>query len=269
MVGSLLTRGMLIGFVAGILCFGFLRFVGEPPVDRAIAFEAAADEAKDRAKDTAGDHANSDHTMAQGMTMPKQDSEPELVSRSTQAGLGLFTGVTVYNTAFGGLFALVFAFAYRRMGDFDARTTSALLAVSGMIAVYIVPILKYPANPPAVGAPETIGMRTGLYFAMIAISLATMIAAWMLRNRLLSRFGNWNAALIAGAAYLVVVIAVAAALPDVNEVPDGFPAVVLWQFRMASAGAQLIMWATIGLAFGALTERAALSRSGLRFKTAR
>ena len=270
MVGSLLTRGMLIGFVAGILCFGFLRLVGEPPVDRAIAFEAAADEARDKAEGHVHDHAESDHAMAMSRdSMAKPDSEPELVSRSTHAGLGLFTGVTVYNTAFGGLFALVFAFAYRRMGDFDARTTSALLAVSGIIAVYIVPILKYPANPPAVGAPETIGMRTGLYFAMIAISLAAMIAAWMLRNRLLSRFGGWNAALIAGAAYLLVVIAVAAALPDVNEVPDGFPAVVLWQFRMASAGAQLIMWATIGLGFGALTERAAASRSGLRFKTAR
>jgi predicted cobalt transporter CbtA len=273
MVGSLLTRGMLIGFVAGILCFGFLKLVGEPSVDRAIAFEAAEDQAKDKAEGHVHDHAHahseSDHAMAQGMTMAKHDPEPELVSRSTQAGLGLFTGVTVYNTAFGGLFALVFAFAYRRMGDFDARTTSALLAVSGIVAVYIVPVLKYPANPPAVGAPETIGMRTGLYFAMIAISLAAMIAAWMLRNRLLSRLGGWNAALIAGASYLVVMIAVAAALPEVNEVPDGFPAVVLWQFRIASAGAQLIMWATIGLAFGALAERATASRSGLRFKTAR
>src|SRR3984957_13555673 len=261
MVGTLLTRGMLVGILAGILSFGFLKLVGEPSVDRAIAFETAMDEAKDKAR--------ADEAMAKGMTMPKQDSEPELVSRSVQSGIGLFTGVTVYNTAFGGLFALVFAFAYRRMGDFDARTTSALLAASGIIAVYIVPILKYPANPPAVGAPETIGMRTGLYFAMIAISLAAMIAAWMLRNRLLSRLGGWNAALIAGAAYLIVVIAVAAALPDVNEVPDGFPAVVLWQFRIASAGAQLIMWATIGLAFGALTERATASQSGLRFKTAR
>jgi predicted cobalt transporter CbtA len=44
---------------------------------------------------------------------------------------------------------------------------------------------------------------------------------------------------------------------------------VLWQFRMASAGAQLIMWTTIGLAFGALTERAAASRSSLQFKPAR
>jgi predicted cobalt transporter CbtA len=256
MVGALLTRGMLVGIVAGLLCFGFLKLVGEPPVDRAIAFETAVDEAKDKAE--------ADEAKAKGMTMPRQDPEPELVSRSVQAGIGLFTGVAIYNTAFGGLFALVFAFAYGRMGNFDARTTSALLAISGIVAVYIVPSLKYPANPPSVGMAETIGMRTGLYFAMIALSLAAMIAAWMLRNRLLSRYGGWNAALIAGAGYLIVVVAVALALPSVNEVPDAFPAVVLWQFRIASAGAQLIMWTTLGLAFGALTERATASRSGLR-----
>jgi len=164
MVGALLTRGMLVGILAGMLSFGFLKLVGEPPVDRAIAFETAMDEAIDKAK--------ADGAMAKGMAMPKEEAEPELVSRTVQSGIGLFTGVAVYNTAFGGLFALVFAFAYRRMGDFDPRTTSALLAISGLVAVYIVPNLKYPANPPSVGDPETIGMRTGLYFAMIAISLA-------------------------------------------------------------------------------------------------
>jgi hypothetical protein len=257
MVGTLLMRGMLVGVVAGLLSFGFLKIVGEPAVDRAIAFETAMDEAKDKAK--------ADEAMAKGMPMPKEDPEPELVSRPVQAGVGLFTGVTVYNTAFGGLFALVFALAYRRMGDFGPRTTSALLAISGIVAVYVVPNLKYPANPPSVGDPETIGMRTGLYFAMIAISLAAMIAAWMLRNRLAPRYGGWNAALLAAAAYLVAVVVVSLALPAVNEVPEGFPAVVLWQFRIASAGAQLIMWTTIGLAFGALTERAAASRGGSRF----
>ena len=78
----------------------------------------------------------------------------------------------------------------------------------------------------------------------------------MLRLRLLGRHGAWNAFLFAGAAYLIVVIAVGLALPAVNEVPEQFPAVVLWQFRIASLGAQLIMWATVGLVFGALTERA-------------
>ena len=144
-----------------------------------------------------------------------------------------------------------------------------MLAFSGIVAVYIVPNLKYPANPPSVGDPETIAMRTELYFVMIAISLAAMIAAWMLRNRLVAQYGGWNAAIIAGAAYLAVVVTVALALPSVNEVPEGFPAVVLWQFRMASLGAQTIMWTTIGLAFGALTERAAATgRSGVRLKAA-
>jgi predicted cobalt transporter CbtA len=74
--------------------------------------------------------------------------------------------------------------------------------------------------------------------------------------------------LIASAAYLIVMTAVGLALPTVNEVPEQFPAVVLWQFRIASFGAQLIMWATVGLVFGALTERAAMSRRELRIKTA-
>ena len=96
---------------------------------------------------------------------------------------------------------------------------------------------------------------------MIAISLAAMIAAEMLRLRLLGRFRAWNAFLIAGAGYLIVVIAVGLALPAINEVPGQFPAVVLWQFRIASMGAQLIMWAPLGLVFGALTEWAATAIS--------
>ena len=44
-------------------------------------------------------------------------------------------------------------------------------------------------------------------------------------------------------------------LPDVNEVPADFPAVVLWRFRMASLGMQVLMWTTLGLVFGMLAER--------------
>jgi predicted cobalt transporter CbtA len=82
-----------------------------------------------------------------------------------------------------------------------------------------------------------------------------MIAAAVLHKRLAARHGGWNAALIAAGAYLVAVIVVARILPGINEVPDAFPAVVLWQFRIASFGMQLIMWTTIGLVFGALSER--------------
>jgi predicted cobalt transporter CbtA len=44
-------------------------------------------------------------------------------------------------------------------------------------------------------------------------------------------------------------------LPGVNEVPRDFPAAVLWRFRLASLGTQAVLWATLGLVFGALTER--------------
>ena len=252
-MGTLLLRGMLIGIVASLLSFAFLKVAGEPAVDRAIAFESASDAAKFKAK--------TDEAAAQGLPAPPAEAEPELVSRSVQSGLGLFTGVAIYSTAFGGLFALVFALAYGRMGAFGPRAASALLALSGFVAVYVVPNLKYPANPPAIGNPDTIGMRTTFYFAMMLLSLAAAIAAWKLRGALHARYDGWSSSLIAAAAYLIVIGGVAFALPGINETPEGFPADVLWQFRIASLGAQAIMWTVIGLAFGALTERAAQRRS--------
>jgi len=261
MVGTLLLRGMLVGIVAGLLCFTVLKIFGEPQVDRAIAFETQMDEAKAKAK--------ADEAMAKGMPAPQEEADYELVSRPTQAGIGLFTGVTVYSAAFGGLFSLAFALVYGRATRFGPRATSALLAGAGLIALYVVPNLKYPANPPSVGDPDTIGLRTGLYFAMMALSLAAIIGAALLRRRLAARHGAWNAVLIAGAAYIVVMIVVAFLLPVIDEVPAQFPAVVLWKFRMASLGAQVVLWTTLGLLFGGLTERAATVTGALRLKPAR
>ena len=180
---------MIVGFVAALLSFGILKVMGEPAVDRAIAFESATDEAK--AKTT------HDAVVAKDETPPPPEEEYEIVSRPTQAGIGLFTGVTAYSIAFGGLFSLAFAILYGRMGDFSPRLTAALIALSGFLAVYAVPILKYPANPPSIGNPDTIGLRTGIYFGMILLSLGSMIAAWSVRNRLMDQLGAWNATIVA------------------------------------------------------------------------
>jgi len=259
MVGHLLLRGMLVGAIAGLLAFGFARVVGEPQIERAIAFEEQLAHANQ--DHTNHDHADHQHGNDAGHAGQHHEHAehvgPEPVSRTTQAGLGLFTGVVIYGAAIGGLFALVFAFAIGRIGDLGPRATAALLALGGFVAIVLIPAIKYPPNPPAVGSADTIGARTALFFAMLALSIAATVAAVALAQRLRARLGAWNAAIIAGAAFVVVVALVGIVLPDINEVPQAFSAVVLWRFRVASLGIQVVLWTTIGLLFGALTERAA------------
>jgi predicted cobalt transporter CbtA len=255
MVGSLLLRGMLVGVLAGLLAFGFARIFGEPQVDRAIALEGTLGHSHDH-----GDHAAS---------APAGGDEEELVSRETQAGLGLLTGAVVYGAAIGGLFALVFAFTYGRVGRLDARATAALLALGAFLALVVVPGLKYPANPPAVGNPDTIGERTALFFIMLAISVAALVLAVNLARGLIQRHGGWTAGIIAGTVYIAIIAVAQIALPVVNDVPDGFPADLLWQFRIASLGMHAVLWTTIGLAFGALAERSFARRTGGRFALSR
>lgn len=236
MVGQLILRGFIVGIVAGLLAFGWAKTFGEPAVNIAIGFETAQDEAKAAAAVAAG--------------KPKPAEDPVIFSREVQGGIGLLTGMVGAGAGLGCLFAVLFAFASGRMGNLGAGPTSALLAFFGLISVYLVPALKYPPNPPSVGEPETIKYRTGLYFLMMALSIASTLGALWLRRSLLPRHGVWSSSVMALLAYLVVIAAFFAILPGINEVPAAFPAVTLWNFRMASLGIQTVLWGSIGIIFG-------------------
>jgi uncharacterized membrane protein YagU involved in acid resistance len=235
---SLLVRGMIAGLAAGLLYAIFAFVFGEPQVDSAIAFE-------DRVAAAAGEP-------------PGQ----ELVSRGVQSTLGLGVAALVYGVAIGGIFALVYAVARGRVGRLSPRGTAAVLALVGFLTVYAVPFLKYPANPPASSLDDTIGQRTGLYVLLMALSVVLGVGAVVVRERLLPRLGGWNATLAAGAGYVVVIGIVMVLLPTIAETPADFPATGLYDFRLASFAGQLVLWAALGLIFGALVERAGLdSRS--------
>jgi Probable cobalt transporter subunit (CbtA) len=231
MVRSLLVRGMLVGVVTGLLVFACAQLVGEPQVDRSIAFEVSADKTKGIAP------------------------EPEIVSRRVQKTFGLLTGVVVYGAALGGIFSLAFAYSYGRFGPSRPRALSALLAGLGFVTIAFVPSLKYPANPPAVGNPETIGIRTAAFFVMVLVSVVAMVLAIRMSRRMVRRFGPWNGTLLSTALFLVVVSVAGALLPIIDEVPLGFPADVLWSFRVSAWALQVVLWGTLGLLFGYLTER--------------
>jgi len=231
MTRILLVRGMLAGVVAGLLVFALARWIGEPQVERAIAFETSMDQAKGEAP------------------------EPKIVSRHIQSTLGLLTATVLDGTAVGGIFALVFAVAYGRVPVNNPRALSAILAVLGFVTMAVVPALKYPANPPSVGNPETIGIRTGAFFLLIAISVVAMILAVQIERRLHNRLGIWNAWLVAAIFFIVVIAVTSHFLPNFDEIPAGFPASLMWKFRVASFEMQLLLWSVLGFFFGWLADK--------------
>lgn len=238
MLRHLLVCGLIAGVCAGLLATGFAELAGEPAVSRAIVFEQA-------------------HAAAAGQT-----PEAPVVSRTVQRSVGLLAAAVVYGIALGGLFALAFTAVYGRVGRASPARTALWLAAAAFLVLFLVPFVKYPANPPSVGNPETIGKRTELYGVMIAISLFAAVAAVRVRSSLSRRRSAAAAALVAVACYLVVVAAAGVALPGVDEVPSAFPAVTLWRFREAAVGTQVVMWTAIGLIFAAGAQRVTARREG-------
>lgn len=220
---STLLRGLSAGAVAGLVTgLAGLAFA-EPTLDAAIALEPPGGE--------------------------------ELFSRATQRA-GLVLGLVLVGLAIGALFAL----AYRVLpGDLRSRpwTRSLALALGGFTALYLVPFLRYPANPPGVGDETTLDTRTSAYFLCLALGLAVTTGAFA-ALRWLARRGVpvWVRQIAVAVAAVAVVGLAYALLPAAAPLGD-VPADLVWDFRLRSLGLQALLWATLGAAFGVLSERAA------------
>jgi predicted cobalt transporter CbtA len=249
----LIAGGLLAGAVGAVLAFVFARLCAEPVIARAIAFE-------DGRTDAENAHGVHEHGA-------------ELFTRAVQANAGLGFGVLIFGLAMGALFAVLFSVVYTRTNEAQPQALSLRLAAGAFGVVYVVPFLKYPPNPPAVGQSDTIGARTGWYLVMVASSVVLAIGAVWLVRRLAARFGAWNARLLAAGSYLVAIVVVAVLLPSVDETPEplrdaagavvypGFPADVLYEFRLVSLATQLVLWATIGLVFSVVSSRLLTERA--------
>ena len=229
MVSTYLRRGMAAGLLAGLLAGLFAFFVGEPLLDRAIAFEEAS--------------AGHGH------------GEEEVFSRTTQK-VGLFFATGLFGTTVGGIFGLVFAsFRGRLAAEGDLRR-SLYLTAALFAGAFAIPFLKYPANPPSVGDPSTIGARTAAYFSLVALSLLAVLAAWLAARWMRERgTGAPKRRAMVGAGLLVVMAILFVVLPPAPSA-QGFPAGLLWGFRLSAFGTQLVFWAGLGALFGLLCERA-------------
>jgi predicted cobalt transporter CbtA len=243
----LIVRGLLAGAVGAVSAFVFARVCAEPVIGRAIAYE-------DGRTDAENAHGVHEHGT-------------ELFTRGVQATPGLGFGLLIFGVAMGALFAVLFCIVYARTKELEPRILSVQLAAVAFGTVYLAPFVKYPPNPPAVGQSDTIGARTGWYLVMVLASVVLAIAAVWLARRLEARVGVWNARLLAAGTYLVAIVVVMVLLPSVDETPEpvrdasgaivypGFPADVLYEFRLLSLATQLVLWVTVGLVYAALAGR--------------
>ena len=168
-------------------------------------------------------HGEAERAQAISKGLTPIPEEPELFSRTIQSGVGLLTGVVGVGAGIGAIFGVLFAFGNGRLENLGPGATSTLLAFYALWTVYVIPALKYPANPPSVGEPDTIQLRTGLYFLIMAISIATTIGSLILRKRLVARFGAWAGSVVTFGVYLVVISFFFAILPEIDEGSWGFP----------------------------------------------
>lgn len=260
----IIWRGVLAGAIGGLLAFVFARIFAEPQIRKAIAYEDGRDHAQEALNSAAG-------------ISPHEHAEP--FSRAVQGNVGIGVALILFGAAMGALFAVAYALYLGRSGRLRPGSLAVLVAGGGFLGFFLVPFLKYPADPPAVGNDDTIRQRSGLYLLMVVASVLFLVLTVWLGKRLRPRFGTWNATLLAAAAFVAATAVVMLLLPSTGELSanaaqhaptetpgpltdatgrivfPGFPADVLFDFRLYSVGAQLLLWSAIGLIFAPLAER--------------
>lgn len=158
---------------------------------------------------------------------------------------------TVLGLSIGALFGIVFAYARDSLPGSSNKKKALVLAGVMWLVLFIIPALKYPANPPAVGDPETISFRQSIYLAFLAISgFSTLVLAFVYR-----KLGAVRAkkAIVPAAYAAIMAVAFVAMPPNPDEIAAPMDLVV--SFRIASAFTMSMFWGLLGIMLGALWDR--------------
>jgi predicted cobalt transporter CbtA len=220
-LAAVLRAALLAGVVAALTAAVFHYVATEPVIDQAIALEE--------------------------QLHPAAAHQEPVLSRETQR-VGLFIGFLGYGLSLSLLFAVGYHAAQRWLPGRGFAAKGAFLALAVYWAVCLFPFAKYPANPPGVGDPETIGYRQILYFGFLALSLAATALAIAL-----GRSSRWR-----GVAVLVVIGAAAYAAMPPNPDPVRMPADLMLSFRGLSLAGLTLFWVVFGGVFSWRVGRAAV-----------
>lgn len=172
----------------------------------------------------------------------------DLEFRDLQKAGGIL-GATILGVSTAALFGIVYILSRGALpGDREWKKMFILAGIMWLV-IFMVPFLKYPGDPPAVGDPETIQERTALYAGFIVISGSAAVVFYKMSKQ-------WHGFQKIGAAlgYCVVMIAVAYVMPAAPDV-ESFPTDVLFAFRASSVVAVATYWIALPLLMGIFWTR--------------
>lgn len=168
--------------------------------------------------------------------------------RQWQKGGQILAGV-ILGTSIGALFGIVYVLSRNSLpGSNDVKKA---LVLSGLmwLVIYLIPFLKYPANPPTVGETETVVLRGILYLSFIAISGFAAVGFYKLSKKLQSK-----RKFVALAGYIAFISIVFVVMPD-NPDKITAPMDLVNGFRLMSVVGVSAYWISLGFVLGILWNR--------------
>ena len=228
----LITLGS--GAIAGTILGLINQVVVEPYIDQAISIEVQ-------------------NNIASGESVNVDELEQyRLWQKGGEIAAGTILGISI-----SALFGLVFAYARDSIPGSTNKKKGLLLAGIMFFVLFLIPALKYPANPPAVGDPETIAYRESLYIGILAISgLSTLGLAFLYRKSGQSH----SKKIIVPAIYaLIIAIAFVVLPPNPDQITISMELVT--NFRVVSVITIGLFWGILGVLLGSFWDMRYVERS--------
>ena len=155
----------------------------------------------------------------------------------------------ILGTSIGALFGIVFALSRNSLpGNNDVKKALVLAGVM-WFTMFVIPFLKYPANPPTVGDPETVVLRSILYLSFITISGFGAVGFYKLSQKYQSK--RKLVAIIGYSIFISVVFFVMPENPDEITAPMD----LVNEFRIMSFLGVTSFWISIGVILGFFWNR--------------
>jgi predicted cobalt transporter CbtA len=218
---------LLSGAIAGTLLGLANQIIVEPFIDRAIGIETQKN-------------------MASGYTVDLNEQSHYRMWQKT----GEIVAGTIFGVSLGALVGIVFAYAKNRLPGSSNQKKAVILTGVMFFVLFLIPALKYPPNPPAIGNPSTIYYREILYIALITISgLSSLVLAILYRK--LNGFRSKN--IIIPLLYAIIVSAAYLTLPS-NPDEITIPNDLIINFRVVSVTTIAMFWVLLGVIFGSLYD---------------